>query len=177
MKRAAIFGMVVVVIALAWTYLPAQSTWSAQPSSSSTPATVKAAVPAAGASAQGLVAAPPQTQPPLNLLQQRYVDLATKQARLMTTAQLEHAVSQLDIEVQELNAWSKVEETARQLHEVIDKHPQTQAAEAARSALKVIEENRYTAGKQHEKERPHDREKFERSPFGAESSPRLDSGG
>jgi hypothetical protein len=71
--------------------------------------------------------------------------------------------------VQELNAWSKVEESVRQLREVIDKNPQTQAAGAARSALEAIERHRsgrgFTEGKRYE------REKLNQSPFGSDQQP------
>ncbi len=60
----------------------------------------------------------------------------------MTEEQLQQAVNKLDQDVEELNAWSKVEESARTLREVIEKHPQSRAAEAAKAALQMIEQNR-----------------------------------
>ena len=60
----------------------------------------------------------------------------------MTEEQLQQALSNLDREVEELNAWSKVEESARLLREVVGKHPQTKAATAAKSALGIIDQNR-----------------------------------
>jgi len=161
MKPAAVFGMVVVVTASAWTYLAAQSTPTSVQKALNEPAP-----PVAGPSPLPLKFAP-QSSAPLTPLQQRYIDLATQKARLMNEEQLQQAVNQFDHDVQELNAWSKVEETARQLRELIDKHPQTRAAEAARSALEAIEKARprpgFSAGKHFE------REKFQSSPFGAEA--------
>jgi hypothetical protein len=60
----------------------------------------------------------------------------------MTEEQLQQAVSEFDRDVDELNAWSKLEESARVLREVIDKHPQSRAAGTARSAVRIIEQGR-----------------------------------
>ena len=167
MKRASIFGLVAIVIASAWTILLAQSS----PLASSKTFRDPAPPPVASAPAQGVA---PATAP-LTPLQQRFIDLATKKARLMTEEQLQQSVNQFDRDVEELNAWSKIVETERLLRDIVDKHPQTPAAEAARSALKAIDENRnrpgFSAGKQYQ------REKVESglSPIGAESKP-FDTG-
>ena len=49
----------------------------------------------------------------------------------MTEEQLQQSVNQFDREVEELIAWSKIEESKRLLSDIVDKHPQTPAAEAA----------------------------------------------
>jgi hypothetical protein len=162
MKRAAFVAMIVVVIASGWTFLAAQS--SPVVPQKTFPDGI--AVPA-GPSAAALpvaVAGPAVDRPsPLTPLQQRFVDLASKKARLMSEDQLQQAVNKLDQDVEELNAWSKVEESAKALREVVEKHPQSRAARAARAALQMIEENRSPfslhPGKQYQ------REKFERQPF------------
>jgi len=131
MKRAAVFGIVVAVIVTTWTFLVAQTT----------PSKLKS--PIVGARPETF--AEPQTSgaasSPLTPLQQRFVELSTKKARLMTEEQLQQAVNELDRDVEGLNAWSKIEDSARLLREVVEKHPQTRAAEAAKAALKMIERN------------------------------------
>jgi hypothetical protein len=133
MKRAAIFGIVVVVIASAWTYLAAQSS----PRSPEVPF-VEPSPP----TAQTPKLAPLPAEPALTPLQQRYVELAAKKARLMTEEQLQQSVNELDRDVEELRAWSKVDESARALREVIEKHPQSRAAATARSAIRIIDHGR-----------------------------------
>jgi hypothetical protein len=127
MKRAAILGMFAAVVATAWTFLAAQS--SPGPRIGEHPA----------APAVSAIRAP---SGPLTPLQQRFVELSAKKAHLMTEEQLQQALNNLDREVEELNAWSKIEESARFLREVVEKHPQTKAAEAAKSALNAIDQNR-----------------------------------
>jgi hypothetical protein len=176
MKRAAVFAMVIVVIASAWTFLAAQSSPSGfqkaspEPIAPAPPQSPKYERERVPATAPQMHDRDRLTGPSVTPLQQRYVDLATKKARLMTEEQLQQAVNELDHDVHELDAWSKVDEVARQLREVIDKHPQTQAAEAARSALNVIEQSRshgpLTEGKRYEREKLERRDKAE-SPFGA----------
>jgi hypothetical protein len=149
MKRAAIFGMVIVVIATAWTYLAAQSS----PTTPQKAADETFAPPPTQGSKFNRQSDPAVAQsaahdrsvaPPLTPLQQRYVDLATKKARLMTEEQLQQAVNEMDHQVDELNAWSKVEESARALREVIEKHPQSRAAATARSLIRIIDQGRPT---------------------------------
>lgn len=130
MKRVAFFGALVVVVASAWTILHAQ--------------TRRSTARDAFASAQ---AAPPTFDRDagrngLTPLRHRFVELSTRKARLMTEEQLQQAVNELDRDVDGLNAWSKIEAGARLLREVVEKHPRTKAAEAAKSALKAIEERR-----------------------------------
>jgi hypothetical protein len=146
-KRAAVFGMVVVVVASAWTYLAAQSAPAPAPKPTFDAPVGPAPEPGPKFDRQGPGAAENRAQdrsiaPPLTPLQQRYVDLATKKARLMSEEQLQQAVNEFDHDIQELNAWSKVEESARALREVIEKHPQTRAAGTARSVIRIIEQGR-----------------------------------
>ena len=133
MKRAAVFGMVVVVTASAWTYL------AAQPNPTSAQRAFKEPVTSSAPQSPSFA---PQASTPLSPLQQRYIDLATKKARLMTEEQLQQSVSELDRDVEELHAWSRVEESARVLREVIDKRPQSRAAATARSAIRIIDQGR-----------------------------------
>jgi hypothetical protein len=84
----------------------------------------------------------------------------------MTEDQLQQSVNELDRDVEGLNAWAKIEDSARLLREVVEKHPQTRAAEAAKAALKMIEQNQPSLS-------PTPDSKFERqspnvSPFGPE---------
>jgi cell division protein FtsN len=134
MKRAAVFGIVVAVIVTTWTILVAQTS----PVRVSSPAQQVAPDPVASAP----IPAPVLALSPLTPLQQRFVELSTKKARLMTEEQLQQAVNELDRDVEGRNAWSKLEDGARLLREVVEKHPQTRAAEAAKSALKVIDQTR-----------------------------------
>ena len=60
----------------------------------------------------------------------------------MTEEQLQQSVNELDRDVEELRAWSKVEESARALREVIEKHPQSRAAAGGRSAIRIIDHGR-----------------------------------
>jgi hypothetical protein len=161
MKRLAVFAMVVIVLGSAWTYLAAQS------APASAPGVGKPPIPAV--SPRSPIDVAQKAPVPLTPLQQHYMDLTAQKLRLMTEEQLQKAVNEVDHEVQELNAWSKVEESVRQLREVIDKNPQTQAAGAARSALEAIERHRsgrgFTEGKRYE------REKLNQSPFGSDQQP------
>jgi hypothetical protein len=133
MKRVALFGMVAAAIVSAGTFLAAQSgPLGKQEVSPGAPVTTQALPPAGVASLLR----------PMTPLQQRFMDLSAKKAHLMTEEQLQRAVRNLDQEVEGLTAWSKLEEAARLLREVEEKHPETKAAEAAKSALGIIERNR-----------------------------------
>jgi hypothetical protein len=180
MKRAAIFGLFAAVVATAWTFLSAQSGPSNKLDGNSRlkdPTPASAPVPAVP-----VVVAHPAPSGALTPLQQRFLELSTMKARLMTEEQLQQALNNLDREVQELNAWSKVEESARGLREVVEQHPQTKAAEAAKSALNAIEQKRpeitplaepRSQERQFDetpsKKRPFERE---RTPFGTSSTER-----
>jgi hypothetical protein len=161
MKRLAVFAMVVIVLGSARTYLAAQS------APASAPGVAKPPIPAV--SPQAPIDVAHNATVPLTPLQQHYMDLAAQKVRLMTEEQLQKAVNEVDHEVQELNAWSKVEESVRQLREVIDKNPQTQAAEAARSALEAIE--RHRSGRGFTGDKRYEREKSDVVPFGSDRVP------
>jgi hypothetical protein len=132
MKRAAIFGMFAAVVATAWTFLAAQSG----------PLGKHDVSPGAPTAVQALPPGNVSVLSPMTPLQQRFMELSAKKAHLMTEEQLQQAVKNLDREVEELSAWSKLEEAARLIREVQEKHPQTKAAEVASSALGIIERNR-----------------------------------
>jgi hypothetical protein len=134
MKRAAVFGMVVVVVASAWTILLAQSSPVVSSRTASDPG------PPATASAPAQLIGSPVA--PLTPLQQRFIDLATKKSRLMTEEQLQQSVNQFDRDVEELNAWSKIEESEKLLRDIVDKHPQSRAAATARAAIQIIDQGR-----------------------------------
>jgi TolA-binding protein len=166
MKRAAVFGMVVVVTASAWTYLAAQSSPTSAQKAFKEPVT---------SSAPQSPSFAPQASTPLSPLQQRYIDLATKKARLMTEEQLQQSVNEFDRDVEELHAWSRVEESARVLREVIDKHPQSRAAATARSAIRIIDQGRPSNSAEDagsSRLTPIPDEKFERRP--ARNTPDID---
>jgi len=134
MKRAAFFGMVAAAIVLTGTFLAAQSA----------PGGKHEVLPGAPVPAQAppVVAANPGSSGLLTPLQQRFMELSAKKAKLLTEEQLQQAVKNLDREVEGLNAWSKLEEAVRLLREVEEKHPQTKAAAVANSALGIIARNR-----------------------------------
>jgi hypothetical protein len=161
MKRAAFVAMIVAVTASGWTFLAAQS-GPVVPQKAAPDGT---AVPASSGSEPTAATLPVTSvgQAPLTALQRRFIDLASKKARLMSEEQLQQAVNKMDQDVEELNAWSRIEDSAKALREVVEKHPQSRAARAARAALQMIEQNRSPfslhPGKQYEKE------KFERQPF------------
>jgi hypothetical protein len=138
--------MVVVVVVSAWTFLAAQSGPVA--------GTPKIATPFVAAPAAPVPAAIPGRSParargfdrdanrPMTPLQQRYLELSKKKARLMTEEQLQQAIDEMNRELEEAHAWAKVEESARLLQQVIESHPRSKAADTARAALKLIQENR-----------------------------------
>jgi ribosomal protein L31E len=89
--------------------------------------------PAPIASAQLLDASP---------IRQRFLELSKKRARALTEEQLKHEIEMMEKEVNELEAWAKAEHAVRMLHEVVEKHPNTKAAEAANGAIRLIQEQR-----------------------------------
>ena len=86
----------------------------------------------------GVVEPPPS---PLSPLQQRFIELSAKKAHSLNPEQLQKAINELDQEVIELDAWSKVEEGARILRDVAEKSPQTRAGRAAKAALQIIDQS------------------------------------
>ena len=133
MKRAAILGMVVALTASAWTFLAAQS--------GPAPKQVGLPKPEVATPAPAVAAIPTSTSP-LTPLQQRFMELSAKKARLMTEEQLQQSLHNLDLEVEDLDAWSEIEVSERLLRELVVKHPTTRAAKAANSALNAIDKSR-----------------------------------
>jgi hypothetical protein len=154
-KRAAILGVFAAVMATAWTFLAAQQGQSSNfkepkpalsPTYGANPPGLPAVGPAASAKTPqfiradlGPVEAPPT---PLSPLQQRFIELSTRKARSLKEEQLQKLVSDLNEEVEGLNAWTRVEEGARVLRDVADKSPQTPAGRAAKAALRILEQSR-----------------------------------
>jgi hypothetical protein len=132
MKRAAYFGMLAAAIASAGTFLAAQSG----------PLGKREVSPSATVTVQASPPAHVSVLNPMTPLQQRFMELSAKKAQLMTEEQLQQEAKLLDQQVEGLTAWTKLEEAARLLREVQEKHPQTKAAEVANSALGIIERNR-----------------------------------
>ncbi|HEV7999755.1 MAG TPA: hypothetical protein VGP63_07745 [Planctomycetaceae bacterium] len=64
----------------------------------------------------------------------------------------------MEVEVRELEAWAKAKEAVRLLHEVIEKHPNTKAAETANAAIQLIEQRRSVTPFSPEKEKLFERE-------------------
>jgi hypothetical protein len=75
-------------------------------------------------------------------IRQRFIELSKKKAYALNEEQLKREVEGMEKEVKELEAWAKADEAVRLLHEVILKHPNTKAAEAANAAIQVIEGQR-----------------------------------
>ena len=155
MKRAVLVGVFAAVMATAWTFLAAQQGPSpsfkapipgvpqtfgpehAEPPVAVPPASANTQQPTVGFSRA--VEPPPASS--LSPLQQRFIELSAKKARSLNPEQLQKAINELDQEVIELNAWSKVEEGARILRDVAEKSPQTPAGRAAKAALQIIDQN------------------------------------
>jgi ribosomal protein L31E len=72
-------------------------------------------------------------------LRSRYIELSKKKAELMKEDQLKHEIETLERQIPELEAWAKAEEAVRLLREVIEKHPNTDAAKCAQSAIELIQ--------------------------------------
>jgi ribosomal protein L31E len=72
-------------------------------------------------------------------LRNRYIELSKKKALLMQEDQLKREIETLERQIPELEAWAKAEEAVRLLREVIEKHPNTEAAKCAQSAIELIQ--------------------------------------
>jgi hypothetical protein len=145
-KRAAIVGVFAVVMATTWTFLAAQSGTKEKPrlEPPAGPTEAPGTRPTFGSQPVPAeeVAADRRDEPAASPLQQRFIELSAKKARALSPEQLQKAVNDLDQEVAALNAWSKVDESARLLRDVAEKSPQTTAGRAAKAALKTIEQYR-----------------------------------
>jgi hypothetical protein len=77
-----------------------------------------------------------------NPVRQRFLELSKKKSLLLKERQLKREIEILERQVSELEAWAKADEAVRLLHEVIEQHPNTKAADSANIAIRVIEERR-----------------------------------
>ncbi len=75
----------------------------------------------------------------LNNLRNRFVELCKKKSLMMKDPQLKREIEALEAEIPELEAWAKADEAVQLLHEVIEKHPNTQAAGSANAAIELIQ--------------------------------------
>ena len=87
-------------------------------------------------------------------VRQRFIELSRKKAYALNEEQLKREVEAMEAEVRELEAWAKAQEAVRLLHDVIEKHPNTKAAETANAAIQLIEERRVTPRFTREAPRP-----------------------
>ncbi len=71
-------------------------------------------------------------------LRNQYIELSKKKALLMKEPELKREIEMLERDIPELEAWAKAEEAVQLLHEVIEKHPNTQAAKSAQAAIELI---------------------------------------
>ena len=132
-----------------WAQTPTNAPLHAQLSTPfDAPADVKTPVPE-GAKATGGPAPKPAelaSSPPLATakveainLRNQFVELSKKKALLMKEPELNREIQLLERQIPELEAWAKADEAVRLLHEVIEKHPNTQAAKSAQEAIQLIE--------------------------------------
>jgi hypothetical protein len=72
-------------------------------------------------------------------LRSRYSELSKKKAQLMKEDQLKREIETLERQIPELEAWAKAEEAVQLLREVVEKHPNTEAAKSAQTAIELIQ--------------------------------------
>jgi hypothetical protein len=72
-------------------------------------------------------------------LRNQYIELSKKKALLMKEPQLKREIGSLERDIPELEAWARAEEAVQILRDVIEKHPNTGAAESAKAAIQLIE--------------------------------------
>ncbi len=106
-------------------------------------------------------------------IRQRFIELSRKKAYALTEEQLKHEVETMEAEVRELEAWAKAQEAVKQLHEVMEKHPNTKAAETANAAIQLIEQGRNARIDQRHGERGFRvrEEAPKAAPFGSDANP------
>ncbi len=75
----------------------------------------------------------------------RFIELSKKKAYALNEEQLKREVDVMEKQVKELEAWAKADEAVRLLQEVVDKHPNTEAADAANGAIRHLEERHKAA--------------------------------
>jgi hypothetical protein len=157
MRRTISVGAVTPIMALGFlacthAVLLAQSPKTPTPGPTVTPAPVP--LTPFGSEGSGTITVVPQAQPPAlsdnnkletldaNPIRQRFLELSKKKAAALNEEELKREVESMETEVRELEAWVKVQQAVRQLHEVVNKHPNTKAAETANAAIQLIEERR-----------------------------------
>jgi hypothetical protein len=166
MRRTLMLGAVTPIVALGLiaftqTILLAQAAVPKAASPQAPPAATPAAVPSTpfgsdatqlGSDRSDTNTVIPQAKPPArsdnletpdaNPIRQRFLELSKKKAAALNEEDLKREVESMENEVRELEAWVKTQEAVRLLHEVVDKHPNTKAAETANAAIQLIEERR-----------------------------------
>jgi hypothetical protein len=155
MRRTILVGAVTPIAALvvlAWTQAVLRAQTPKAPTPAATPAPLQPALVPFGSDGSGPITVVPQAQPsahsatfePLdaNPVRQRFLELSKKKAQALNEEELKREVESMETEVRELEAWVKVQQAVRQLHEVVDKHPNTRAADTANKAIQLIEERR-----------------------------------
>jgi hypothetical protein len=155
MRRIILLGAVTPIVALGilavtQTVLLAQSPKSESPKASTAAAPDSAntspfaADPSAGATfaPEGRTAAVNAPAIDASPMRQRFIELSKKKAYSLTEEQLKREVETMEGQVRELEAWAKAQEAVRLLHEVVEKHPNTKASEAASAAIQLIEQRR-----------------------------------
>jgi hypothetical protein len=85
---------------------------------------------------------PAPERPEVTTLQNRFLELSKKKALKMTERELRHEIETLERKLAEVDAWAKVNEAARLLHEVVEKSPDTGAAKTASEVIQIIEQRR-----------------------------------
>jgi uncharacterized protein YqgV (UPF0045/DUF77 family) len=156
MRRTISVGAVTPIVALGFlacmhAVLLAQSPKTPASGATVTPAPVPSTP--FGSEGSGTITVVPQAQSPAlsdnkletlgaNPIRQRFLELSKKKAAALNEEELKREVESMETEVRELEAWAKVQQAVRQLHEVVDKHPNTKAAETANAAIQLIEERR-----------------------------------
>jgi hypothetical protein len=73
-------------------------------------------------------------------LRNRFIELSKKKAQLMKEPQLKREIEALEREIPELEAWARAQEAVEILRDVIEKHPNTKAAQSANAAIRLIQE-------------------------------------
>jgi uncharacterized protein YqgV (UPF0045/DUF77 family) len=168
MRRTISVGAVTPIVALGFlacthAVLLAQSPKTPTPGPTVTPAPVP--LTPFGSEQSGTIMVVPQAQPPAlsdsnletlgaNPIRQRFLELSKKKAAALNEEELKREVESMETEVRELEAWVKVQQAVRQLHEVVEKHPNTKAAETANAAIQLIEERRVSPRFTREAPRP-----------------------
>ena len=74
-------------------------------------------------------------RPSIEAMVARYVELSSQLANRMTLEELETAITELTLELDQRDADDKIQSIQESLQDVIDSHPDSPAAETARRAL------------------------------------------